>query len=193
MSYSQVIAVAVVLGAGSAAAKSPIEIPLKEVWALNMPGTQDVNKLDVRLDRPNLSNQELRKRSLVVGISWATRDRKAGQSPGPGFVVSGNGAEALRNAHAVITNAEKKKKPDQIAPPDTELSIVFYAHTSGRYHWITQIERNGNDFVVTYQSTPHTTADVTNHFALIPVGKVDPQGYRTKFGSKSSVTHSPLK
>ena len=136
----------------------------------------------MKLDRPKLSNQELRKLSLVEGIRYALSARIAeGQSPGPGFAVVGTGKDALNNAHAVITNAKKKRDPDRWLPANTDLSLVFYSHMTGRYIWIKRIERNANAFTIKYQAVPHSTANVTMHFALIPIGKLSPGNFRVKF------------
>jgi hypothetical protein len=157
-----------------------VEIPLKEVWALGMPHTRDISELDAKLNRANLTNQQLRKQSLVEGIRHTLRDRAPeGQSCGPGFVVVGTDKEALKNAHAVFI--ERKRDPERWLPPDTYLSLVFYAHLTGRYIWISSIEREGNVFMVKYGAVAHSTANATNHFALIPIGKLPEGTYKVKF------------
>lgn len=136
----------------------------------------------MKFDPSKLSNQQLIKKSLVTGISWALRARPPkGQSPGPGFIVIGTAEQALRNAHAVLTDAEKKTKPERRVSTHTDLWIVFYAHTSGNYHWVTDVQRSGKEFVVTWQSVPHSSANATNHFAFIPTGPLSEGTYNVQF------------
>jgi hypothetical protein len=163
------------------AAEETVTIPLEEIWALNMPGTQNVYKLDPGKVSLEISNEELRKVSRVAAIKHVLTSRpRVGESVGPAFVVNGTGAEALKNAHAVILDEKSKADPRRVFPPNSELSIVLYAHCSGRYIWIRRIWRAGGMIRIQYSPMTHETAEATVHLALIPLGKLPEGVYRVK-------------
>jgi len=134
-------------------------IPINSIYGWQVPGTiefKDTKAID-RIRQADVRGQE--------------------KSPKPkmGFAVSGTGMEALRRAHDVIVQG---KSPKEQFPSDSELNAVFYSGTSGTYVHLVGITRSGNDIQVRYRLTPHTTAQVTEHIALIPLGKLMPGKYR---------------
>lgn len=146
------------------------EIPLKSVWALNMPGTIDVQKLDPEVELHKLSRQEAIKATPTLRIVSLLRHRpKEGEQAGPAFVVEGVGEEALKNAEAVLT--KRRRDPPRYFPPDKDLSVVFYAFSSYRVR-IESIDKEEKQIVVKYRLVPHNDAKMTTHFALIPIGKL---------------------
>ena len=147
------------------------EIPLKSIWALSMPGTIDVQKLNPKVDLSKLSRQEATKALPTRRIvSVLSRHRpKEGEQAGPAFVVEGVGEEALKNAEAVLT--KQRRDPPRYFPPDKELSLVFYAFSAYRVH-IESIDKEEKQIVVKYRRIPHLDMKMTTHFALIPIGKL---------------------
>src|SRR5436853_3199176 len=96
LSFLVAIAFAAVAIAGEPDDKA-MSIPLKDIWAFQMPGTKDVTKLEVAgkvikgdADLPLTSEI----RASVV---------RAAGGPGRGFAVLGTGSEALQDAHKVLT------------------------------------------------------------------------------------------
>ena len=64
------------------------------------------------------------------------------------------------------------KKPQETFPPDTKVSLVFFSYQYGPYVHLHKVTRRGNLINVRYQFVPHKTEEVTEHFALIPIGKL---------------------
>ncbi len=143
-------------------------IPLNEIWAWRMPGTLDVGKLDA-VKTPT----EITQHPIINEITRILAHRpEEGQKAGAAFVVRGVGKEALKNAYAVLA---KKKKAADVMPIDTDLSVVFYSYMCGRYVRIVSVEQSENVIKVQYRFVMHSTAEMTSHFALIPL-KHPPKG-----------------
>jgi hypothetical protein len=59
--------------------------------------------------------------------------------------------------------------------------LVFFSHPSSYYARLRTVERDGNQFTVSYQFEPHLTPESTVHFALIPLGKLPAGEYRVVY------------
>jgi len=163
--------------ADPAPAKDASLIPLDQVWAYGMPGTRDVRELEPKAD-PNLSIEELYRRLDVWKILKVLNRRpKEGEKAGPGFTVAGTGKEALENAEDVFTSG---KEAPRVFPPDAELTLVFYSHMCGRYVRVVSVEQSPESITVKYQLISHMTAEMTTHFALIPLGTLPEGMYQVK-------------
>ena len=142
-----------------------VKIPLDEIWAYKMPSTRDVRTLE--RDKFAPTTEEIRK---ALG---PTPLEKPGpiKMPAPkrGFAVVGGGRDALQQTYSVLVD---KQKPPQQLPAGSEITLIFTSIQSQRYVELDEVERQGNDFVVRYRFVPHETAEVTEHFALIPLGKL---------------------
>jgi hypothetical protein len=152
----------------------PKIIPLKDIWAYEMPGTRDVwelepDKFGVKVR--DLSSQEQSKRykeSLIFQIRNHFGMPKSQQMALPGFAVLGSGMDALRNAHAVLV---KGKQPRKAFPENSAVSIVFFSKVFDYYVHLEKVEKQGNTITIKYFFVPHR-GDGTAHFALIPLGKM---------------------
>jgi hypothetical protein len=143
-------------------------IPLKEIWALRIPGTKDATKLGaVKTSEGVSKNLAIDALSRFFGARLSKREKA-----GPAFVVEGVGEAALKNMAAAL-----KSTPEKLVPAGKELSLVFYTHLSSYYVRIDAVERAGNKFVIPYQLVTHPTYNMTFHFALIPLGKLQPGEY----------------
>ncbi|MAT70332.1 MAG: hypothetical protein CMJ58_12505 [Planctomycetaceae bacterium] len=153
----------------SPAADDTREIPLKRVWALDMPGTQSVRRID--WVRPQ--------DSMVDPIRAKLRKSKLSQLP-PGFVVRGTGREALKNVYRVLVRGEDPLASHSDA---NELSIVFLARLSSRYVHLKEVKVSTSDHKVclTYTLVTHETQELTEHFAIIPVGVLPEGRYEVSF------------
>jgi hypothetical protein len=156
-SYAMALAIVSVC-AGSAIAANvdgePDTIPLKEIWAFDIPGTRNIRELEPKPER-GLSADELIRRSFVEQIRWSLNPNflpKEGETAGEAFVVAGIGVDALDKAHGVLVN--KIKRVDSVAR-DEELSLVFYVYNSGRSVRLDEVQRHGNTVTVKYHL--HTT------------------------------------
>jgi len=153
-----------------------VSVPLKQIWAHEIPGTKSAFDLEPKL-APGLSNQELKKQSTVVRINRALAGWLQGppkrEKVGPGFAVAGSGLNALKNAHGVLV----EKKRIVAFPGDSEMSLVFFTGQSGLYVHLDEVKQSKNRFEIRYHFVTHSTFDATTHFALIPVGKLPPGNY----------------
>lgn len=149
------------------------EIPLKSLHALNMKDIPSVYELEPKLDRSRLSKAELLKVSDVEKLRVALSKRPKGVA-GPVLVVPTE--VALKAANGILKGEEMPRW----LPTDTDLSLVFYAFLNGRYIWINNVEREGNLITIKFEAVQHTSADMTQHFALIPLGKLAPGTYHVK-------------
>lgn len=161
------IAVAALFGV-TAAADPPVEtknadtvtIPLDQIWAYDMPGTSDLES--IKNDRSLVQVQDIR-----LAMSKAPLQGKDANS---GFAVIGSGFDSLREAHAVLVDG---RKPRQTFPQGSDVSVVFFSHQFGQYVHLHKVERRGDVVEIQYQFVPHKSKELTEHFALIPLGRLD--------------------
>jgi hypothetical protein len=138
-----------------------VTIPLTSIWAYNMPGTRELQKMEDR-----------RVAKQIEGIRRALSQLPPqGKEAGKGIAVLGTGVDALAEAHAVLVEG---KKPRKTFPVDSEVSIFFYSYESGFYVHLRSITRQGNSIEIRYRFVTHKTKELTQHFALIPLGKITP-------------------
>jgi hypothetical protein len=131
----------------------PVEIPLSEVWAYNMPGTKDINDFGAPRAEDSLVQQVLRQ----VRETWNRNS---------GMVVVGEGRQALENIYRKRT--EKVEWSE--APAGVPLSLAFYTRGIHEYVHIRTIERQGAKFVIRYALIPNETLMSRPTIALIPIG-----------------------
>ena len=146
-------------------------IPLKQVWAWRMPGTQDVQNLE--------AEQRSTKEPVLKQIRRIlSRGLPKGEISGPGFVVAGQGKEALKNALRVMAS---NKPPKNTFSSGEELSVVFFTYSSSRYIHLKSVVKHHHRIELAYEMVPHKTKEVTEHFALVSLGKMDAGKYDVKF------------
>jgi hypothetical protein len=137
-----------------------IEIPLSEIWGHDMPGTRRIAEL---MDDPQSED------SLMGQIGKAHSYKRGDKPVGPGLAVEGTGTEALKNAHAVITG--KDPRPVFLSK-DQEVSLAFFTMYTGYYIHVKKVTLSGNTIRIRYEFLPHISKDITQHFALIPLGRL---------------------
>jgi hypothetical protein len=156
------------------AAEAAHSIPLDQIWAYHMAGTRDVRELEPQHpDAGLMSDEELLRtykvRQILKSLSFRNRP-KPDDKAGPAFVVVGTGKEALKNARDVFV---KEKEPAKVLPADTDLTLIFYSYMCARYVRLTSGEQSENAITVKYEIVAHGTHEMTTHFALIPIGKLN--------------------
>jgi len=151
-------------GEGKPGEAETVVIPLDQIWAYGMPGTQDI----LSLDRDQVPQKPLGTR---VGGPPSFIVHKGEKIAGPGFAVLGTGMEAWLATHAKLP--EGQKSPDAF-PFGSELSVVFFSHGFGQYVHIHRVEQQGNVITIRYRFVPHLTKNRSNHFALVPVSGLQP-------------------
>jgi len=156
-------------------AQDGAEIPLDEIWGWEMPGTRNLGELDV-VKTPTGTTRHPIINHLLRSLDFQYRP-KEGEKTTPAFVIVGNGKEALMNAHDIFT---KQREPSSTLPSNTELTLVFYSYASGRYVRIVSVEQVDKLITVNYRFVAHATADMSRHFALIPLGKMTEGTFQVK-------------
>jgi hypothetical protein len=163
------LAIIFVGSASALADEKPVEIPLREVWALDMPGTRNIHDLEGKTDGDN---------SLMAVIGRALQARNE-RKVGKAFAVQGSGLTALKAAFAVIT----KQRPSARSLSG-EVSVVFFTHESPYYVHLAKVTREGKGIRVEYEIVPHQTKELTIHFALIPLGELPSGDYNVDIVAK---------
>lgn len=159
------ILLALFIGLVASTAAQAGEIPLKSIWALDMPGTKDVRELD-----PRTTSKE----TLIGKINRVFFTKlDEGAEPGRCFVVKGEGKDALEHAEKVLVHNEPRLKN---APQGAVLSLVFYAHPVSGYLHIDSVQYSEGQLTVNYKVVAHAEANATSHFALIPLPTDLPKG-----------------
>jgi hypothetical protein len=154
--------------------KPSVEIPLDDIWALDMPGTKDIRDLENRAMFRGMKVADIVKNSLVENTRSVLDSRHRpprGQSAGPGFVVAGIGLDALKEANAVL--AKKKERPKTL-PAGEELTLVFFSYSSGRRVKLDNVFVGERAIRVEYHLEFDGLRMSTMHFALVPIGVFKP-------------------
>jgi hypothetical protein len=156
-------------------------IPLKEIWALEMPGTIDYRILDpdsfgrVPRDasvevRRSISEKYMNSMGRKIKLAFMEQARPD-TLPIEAFAVEGTGKEALSNLFRVVVEG---KEEQNVFSKGGTLSLVFYARLSPYYVHLDQVQRDGNSINISYRLVPHMQRNATAHFALIPLTKIEP-------------------
>lgn len=139
-------------------------IPVAEIWAHRIPKTRDVNKLD------NGQAQGFLVDPILVTLK---RIEKAE----PGAAVRGEGLEALREVYRLRVRKEAEGRLTN----DHSISVFFFTSSLGMSIRLVSAERDGATITVSYQFLPNEQLASSRHFALIPLGKLQPGKYRVRF------------
>ena len=144
-----------------------VMIPLEEVWAFRMLGTIDISKA-IPISHA-ITIDEIR-RSLS---QLPPKDSEAK----PAFAVTGQGVEALVGAKEALVGGNA---PKQSFRAHDDISVVFFSRLCPWFVHLDSIEKSGNIIQVAYRFVPHEESNLTEHFALIPIGKLPPGKYEVK-------------
>jgi hypothetical protein len=178
-----------------------VEIPLEEIWALDMPGTRPLTEIEPGRLRGNSRErhgpltQEIRralgtkretdrlaKRNIIgerqtpFGPQPIYSDPPKEEDVGPGFAVVGIGRDALNAAHAVLVKDQKRS--ETLSGP---VSLVLYSLIAGVDVCLDTVTRN--EFAITLRyhletdEEPFSSGVATSNFALIPLGPLRPGKY----------------
>lgn len=139
-------------------------IPLDQVWAWWMPGTRPM-QVSSKPGQPRPPEA-----TFLRDIRRALANRPAtGDAPRSGFAMLGKDLDAIREAHTVMVGGQESR--DSFCSNE-DISIAFFSYQAGVYVHLDQIERRGSVIRVQYKLVPHRTREATEHFALIPLGKL---------------------
>jgi hypothetical protein len=181
--------VAVVFSVGVSRAERR-EIPLDKIWGYNLPGTRDIAGIPLP-EKPGFGQSvEFLRRQREHNIEELRRALTAkhpSQQTSPGFVL--NRQPDFATLHAVSNRARGRlhdPPKDVRVTGDTfrageETTLVFFSHPASYYLRLRSVERHDNEVIVQYQFEPHPSPEVTVHFALIPLGKLQAGKYQVRF------------
>ncbi len=183
MRFVRLIAIVVCLfPSGFARTGASQNIPLDQIWGYNLPGTRDIAGIPFP-EHPQGVGQTLaflsREREYnIEQIRLALAMKPPGKTAAAGFVVPSK--VDSRTLSGVLSTLRGKPNPfQQLA--ESEFSLVFFSHPLSYYTRLLKVERDGNQITVHYQFEPHTTPEVTTHFALIPLGKLATGKYQVVY------------
>lgn len=145
------------------------EIPLEEVWAYKMPGTRQLT--DAEKGEGFVSKEGPVLREIRQALK-CQRERVAG----PAFLVQGSGRNTLPKVLEVLRGYLTEEEPSEpkAIKSGEEVTLVFFAYRSGSYFHLEKVEIEGNAIKVRYRFVRHITLDLSEHIALIPLGKLEP-------------------
>jgi hypothetical protein len=163
-----------------------IDIPLNRIYAIDMPGTRSVRELEPEKFGKSVRRQSSAEQSRLLHESLTQQIRGAihfpdtikGELAGKAFAVRGAGREALESTKAILVDGESS---EFAFPADSELTLVFFSHLFGDYVHVEQVERHASTIQVRYRFIPHMNKMVTEHFALIPLGRLPVGEYQVEF------------
>lgn len=162
-----------------------VEIPLKEVWALDMPGMRPINELEPgeRIGAAKMAYGPLTMGILEYAqVGRHSHGRRIGPN-GPGMAVAGRDLAALETAHALLTG--KQKPATSISG---EVTIVFHTIAAAPFIRLDSGQRRGKTITIAYHFYFTPTLEGHSPFALIPVGELEPGKYDVRFHENSYET-----
>ncbi|MGL4512500.1 MAG: hypothetical protein ACRCT8_05365 [Lacipirellulaceae bacterium] len=156
----------------SASAGRPVELPLSEVWAYDMPGTRDIRELDdpasTLIPPPAKLDPTLPQRSA--------------------FMVRGHGRPALEAAHAVLVGGQK---PPAVLKAGEPVSAVFFAYNYPvvDVYLNSVVVRNRRvEFVYSFSKySKHDGNKPAQHIAIVPLAIDKPGGFEIVVLRKDSI------
>lgn len=174
---------------------TPAEIPLDRIWALDMPGTRDINEYRDE-DKPQQPGEEAWQRvlsSIRKTLAHKRRDKLA--MPSFAVVAGGDRHEVVLARDGIRKGIPLFGEPDN-ARRNTplfndsffstdELSVVFYSYTSPYVIEFERIERRGAVIDIRYRFVPGIPPGSMVHFAMIPLGKLSVGEYRVEISQSS--------
>jgi hypothetical protein len=162
----------VVLGCSISHAEETVEIPLSEIWALDMPRTKNIRELEPNRDSfKEMSAAERIQNSLVENTRWLLNINNRpeyGSVADHGFVVAATELEALKEANLILAGKHSRQV---IFDESDDLTLVFFAYQNGKHIRLNEISLRGKEVSVEYQfGSPKFSASIV----LIPLGKLSP-------------------
>jgi len=167
--------------------KEAIEIPLSKIWALNIPGTRNVRELEPEVEAakerlkslPPIEREEEFTELLKKSLIWQIRKalQPGSKRAGPGFAIASPEPELLQAVRDVLTGETKRSIS---FPAGNNITAVFFSRSSGVKVHIYHVERRDDVIEIHYRLVPYQEMYMTEHFALIPLGKLPSGIYLVK-------------
>jgi hypothetical protein len=186
MRLNLVFAIAISSASCVVGEEKTIEVPLRSIWAAGMPGTRSVYEIDPEIaqairDIPSDDTRDakvtvlaykMRDKSLVHQFFGSLSSLPRDKQPAKGFAVSGTGQEALKK----LAIARLDNGPDVL--PVGEVSLVFFARQAPESVHLEKVTRCEGNVEISYRLASRDTFVKSEHFALIPLGKLPAGTYK---------------
>lgn len=167
------------------------EIPLDSVWGFDLPDTQDIAGITlpaVEDAPPGLDYAQYRRRRefAVEQFRQALILKPPTELAYPAFVFPHPpGFHTLHHVSSRVGGFPRGELPRvreylKTVEAGDAMTLVVFSHPCAYYWRLLKIEREENRFTVHYQFQPHYTPEVTCHFALIPIGELEPGDYEVR-------------
>ncbi len=159
-----------------------IEIPLDQIWMMNVPGIRNIGQ--------NLNLKQLPQPFTLLSTGsleslWRLDKNRAET----GFVVPGVGQKALVAAHKKLPEGEK---PTNVLPVGTEFSAVYFSNGYAASIGLHRVERRGNTIDIRYRFYLLGSGAGSSDMALIPLGKLPVGEYRVNMIETASESNQGL-
>ncbi len=176
--------------AAEPASDSPVEIPLETIWALDMPGTRDIEGIDLpsvpQRSFPGWGFDEFKqfRQDVIERLRNALSAKPSSEEALSGFVVSVPPKADLLGVLNLQVTAGLKGKASfggrNAIPSDQDAYLIFYSHPASYYVRLKSVKRQGRTIDVEYFFEPHYTLESSVHFAMIPLGKLEAGEYEIR-------------
>ena len=157
-------------------------VPLEQVWAYRMPATKDIAELDDDESYGGLT-EKIRRR-----LSKLSRVRN--KVPRSCLVLAGTPEQAVEKAYELLSS-DDDVSPESIT--GDRFYLFFFTHNVGSYVHLHEISMAKKTIAVTFVFQPHSTRNITTHYALIPLGKLHPGQYEVQISQVAPKGATPLK
>ena len=189
------ILLALVLCCSISYAEEPVEIPLKNIWGYDRARRELEPELFLKRDTPERRGeystpeklQEILDKahsSLTYQIEQAMNDdvldlAKArapnDRRPAAGFAVKGRPYKAWQSVHDVVV---KKRQPQSTFTIDDELSVVFFALTSGAQPHLVHCELTGKKINLDYVIPSNGRLGIRPTLVIVPISRLPSGKYQ---------------
>jgi hypothetical protein len=152
-----------------------------------MPGTRDVRELEPEVEAakerlktlPAVEMEEQFMQLMNRSLIWQIRKslQPGSKRAAPGFAVSSPEPELLQAVRDVLTG--ETKRTDGFTG-GSDITVVFFSRSMQMHVHIYHVERRANVIEIHYRFAPYEETYVSEHFALIPLGKLPSGIYLVK-------------
>lgn len=177
------------VSAKGAETEESVEIPLEDIWALDMPGTRDIAGIELP-ETPNpqfpgwgFADFKTFREKTIDNLRTALAEKSPAAKAQAGFVfptASGVSALTMLNRIAEAVASRNSAFRGNKLPSDREAYVVFYSHPASYYVRLINVKRKGSRIDLEYAFEPHFTVESTSHLALIPLGRLPSGEYEVR-------------
>lgn len=163
-------------------AEEPIEIPLSEIWALDMPGAHNVYEL-----APEDARREFNELLKEVKQQLYKLPRDGSAMP-EAFAYAGGPA---RGPQLLLDRLRNKTTAKSVVTQGDPIFVMIFSGNDVRYFRFAGAAWKENTLEIMCEFIPHRTRNESVHFAILPIGNLPPGTYSLTFKHKPLPATSP--